>query len=183
MSAIQASLVKEVSHALDQSTQKAANLEDDLELQEFISYFRKKFGDQVIAVIFFGSCLSTITKKETSFRDFFVILDSYKTTGSILTRAFHHILPPDLYHLELTMPHGGSAECKYYLLSLDHLIRATSPHAKDLYVMGRLSKQVACVYAKNESAKLLVARCLASAADTVVRQACFGHGLLPDALY
>ncbi len=167
---VTASLLSEVNQALEQSS-RAPELETDPELQTFIKYFCEKFGSNLVAVIFFGSFLSSVTRKQSSFRDFFVILDTYKSAGGGFERLMHRVLPPDLYRVTLKMPDGSASECKYYLLSVDHLIKTTGPEAPDMYVLGRLSKQVACVYQRNQAAKMLVARCLASAAEMAFRYA------------
>jgi len=159
----------EVSSALNDPRMELPRPEEDPELSAFIEAFKQRFGRELVAVIMTGSCLSSITKSKDSFRDFFVILDSYRSTGHFLKRIFHRILPPDLYHLAVDMPDGRKVHCKYYILAMDDLIRTTGPAAPDLYVLGRLSKRVSCVYRRNPAADILVTRALAQATERAVR--------------
>ncbi|MFO8055664.1 MAG: hypothetical protein R6V10_00015 [bacterium] len=164
-------LAHEVDRALEDRELESPSLENDPELDAFVSTFRKMYGNNLLAVLLTGSYLSSHTRSEDSFRDFFCIVDTYKNTGHIFSRLFHRVLPPDLYHVRLSMPDGREVDCKYYLISTDHLVQATGPEAKDLYVLGRLSKRVACVYARNLGARALVMRSLASATEQAVRTA------------
>ncbi len=143
---------------------------EDKELDVLLGHFRKTFGDNLLAVIFFGSCLSEKTRTETSFKDFVIVVKSYrKASSNMLAALGHNILPPDLYHLEIPLESGQKAECKYYLISGKDLVRATGSRARDLYVMGRLSKRVALVYSKDKEASHLILQCLASSAISASR--------------
>ncbi len=164
-------LAQEVDKALKDPELEAPSPEEDPELEAFIDKFRSMYGTNLAAVLMTGSYLSNHTRGKDSFRDFFCIVASYKNTGHIFSRLFHRVLPPDLYHLRITSPHGHETDCKFYLISVDHLLKATGPKAKDLYVLGRLSKRVACVYARNVGARALVTRALASATEQAVRTA------------
>jgi hypothetical protein len=165
------------TQAITISTQLLAVLREDVtvypedkELELFLGHFLKTFGNNLLAVIFFGSCLSEKTRTETSFKDFFLVVDSYRRASSSLLAALgHNILPPDLYHFEIPLERGQKAECKYYLISGKDFIRATGPGAKDLYVMGRLSKRVGLVYSKDEKTFDLILQCLASSGIETAR--------------
>ena len=162
---------REVEEALHDPRLEAVDLEHDPELRLLVQWFKHRFGKGLLAVIFMGSCLSELTKSEDSFRDFFCILESYKYAHNVFKRWFHRILPPELYHLALPLPGGREVHCKYYILSLEDLIRTTGPRAPDLYVLGRLSKRVAVVYARDQEAREEVNKALASAASQAVRRA------------
>jgi hypothetical protein len=121
----------------------------DEEIELFSSWFKNRFGKNLCAVIFFGSCLSEKSKSETSFKDFIVIVDKYRRTSKNPVKWLSHwILPPDLFHLEIEKQ-GKKHECKYYLLTLKQLLDAVSERAKDLYVLGRLSKKIAVIYQRD----------------------------------
>jgi len=142
---------------------------DDEETLLFRNWFAERYGQNLAAVIFFGSCLSEKSKSATSFKDFIVVVDKYRKTGNNPVKWLSHwTLPPDLFHLELQK--GGSRhECKYYLISTRQLEDATGPGAKDLYILGRLSKRIAVIYHRDqESLELIVqaqARAMRRAAE------------------
>ena len=142
------------------------------EFDPFLDQFRSRFGDNLLLVILFGSCLSPETRSPTSFPDFFLVVEDYgRTPGSWLARLGHRILAPDLYHLGRPGPDGKILDCKYYLISREDLWRATGPEARDLYVLGRLSKRVAIIYARDRGSENLAGRVLARAGEQAARLA------------
>jgi len=128
----------------------------DDEIELFLSWFKKRFGRNLQAVIFFGSCLSEKTRSPTSFKDFIVVVEKYRRTGlNPFAWLSHWLLPPDLFHLELAEDERKS-ECKYYLISSSQLAQAVGEGAKDLYLMGRLSKRIALIYFRGEQERELI---------------------------
>jgi len=132
--------------------------------QEFSRYFQETFGDSLLAVILYGSCLNEKLKKPTSIYDFIVVCDSYwnfyrKKRYAVL----NHILPPNVHYLEIPSPWGNMLACKYNVISLEHLKKATSNRAKDIFIFGRLGKRVGIVYAKDEAALEAITSCVHSA--------------------
>ncbi len=135
----------------------------DDEIELFLNWFKNRYGDNLLAVIFFGSCLSEKTKSATSFKDFIVVVERYRRTSlNPLAWLSRWILPPDLFHLALEQE-GKKHECKYYLLNAPQLKDTTSEQAKDLYVLGRLSKRIALIYARDEASRELVLQAQESA--------------------
>jgi hypothetical protein len=131
---------------------------DDEETLLFRNWFADRFGKNLVAVIFFGSCLSEKSKSETSFKDFIVVVDNYrKTSNNPVKWLSHFLLPPDLFHLSLSKE-GRAHGCKYYLISAPQLDEATGPNAKDLYLMGRLSKRIAVIHYRDRASLDLVIR-------------------------
>ena len=122
----------------------------DEEIDLFREWFKTRYGANLAATIFFGSCLSEKSRSETSFKDFVVVVDSYlKTSKNPIQWISHWLLPPDLFHLALEKD-GRKHECKYYLISMRQLLDAVSAKAKDLYVMGRMSKRIAVIYSRDD---------------------------------
>jgi len=122
----------------------------DAEIDLFRDWFARRYGANLAAVIFFGSCLSEKSKSATSFKDFILVVDQYRTTSkNPLQWLSHWILPPDLFHLSL-LSNAGRHECKYYLISRRQLSDAAGDKAKDLYLLGRLSKRIAVIYFRDD---------------------------------
>jgi hypothetical protein len=136
---------------------------DDEETLLFRNWFAEKYGQNLVAVIFFGSCLSEKSKSATSFKDFIVVVDKYRKTGKNPVKWLSHwTLPPDLFHLSLQKD-GTRHECKYYLISTPQLLDATGPRARDLYLMGRLSKRIAVIFYRDQAGLGLVVQAQAQA--------------------
>jgi len=48
-------------------------------LPAFTRYFQERFGSRLLAIILYGSCLSQLTRRESSIYDFFLICDRYRS--------------------------------------------------------------------------------------------------------
>ena len=132
------------------------NFPSDDEIEFFKDWFKARYGENLRAVIFFGSCLSELSKSPTSFKDFIVIVDKYRLTSkNPLKWLSHWLLPPDLFHLAEERQEK-KYECKYYIISLKQLLDATSAQAKDLYILGRLSKRIAVIYYRDQEGLELI---------------------------
>ncbi len=119
------------------------------ELEPFLSFFKSRFKDSLLAVIFYGSKLHSETASPTSSPDFYVIVSSYKDAHkSLFHRLLNKILPPSIYFLTI-----NERFCKYNILSIKDFRRELSEKARDIYNLGRLSKRFLVIYWKNESIK------------------------------
>lgn len=111
--------------------------------------FRLHPQEHIIAILAYGSTLNQTTSSETSTPDFYVIVDDYKLfypKGS--DRFLNRHLPPNIYHI-----HTNQASCKYCVISMDHLEKEVSEKAKDVYHLGRFSKRMGLIWAKNDEIK------------------------------
>jgi len=130
----------------------------DQEIELFRNWFQQKYQDNLAALVFFGSCLSEKSQSATSFKDFIAVVYNYhKTSRNPVQWLSHWTLPPDLFHLALEK-NGKIHECKYYLISTSQLMDAVSDKARDLYLLGRLSKRIAIIYSKDEAGLELLVR-------------------------
>lgn len=59
-------------------------------------------------------------------------------------RFLNRHLPPNIYHI-----HSPQGSCKYCVISLDHLEKEVGPKTKDVYHLGRFSKRMGIVWARN----------------------------------
>ena len=117
----------------------------------FVAHFRETFGDALLAVIFYGSCLNDSTRSDTSFLDFFLIADNYDDFHKKwLHRKANRTMPPAIFYLELKNDAGQTVNCKYCVISLEDLQESTGNRAKDFYHLGRFSKRTAVLYAPDE---------------------------------
>ncbi len=115
----------------------------------FVDYFKKRFKKELLAVIFYGSCLSAETRSSTSFHDFYLIADQYNLFHKRRIHSWiNSILPPAIFYLELMDEQGEKHSCKYCVISIEDLEKSTSHRAKDLYHLGRFSKRIAILYSQ-----------------------------------
>lgn len=143
----------------------------------YLTLFRTRYGGQLAAVIFYGSCLSERTRSPSSTPDFFVVTrDGAIPAHSRLTRLLHPVLPPASQSAELVLE-GRPRWFKYVYLDLAQMERLCSQAMTDLFTAGRLSKRVALVWTADSATARQVTAALASAVGSLLPLAC---ALLPE---
>ena len=121
----------------------------------YVERFKEKFPNGLLGVVFYGSMLSETTSTGTSFPDFFLVVEDYKT---FYRKAFHaflnRTLPPNIYYMNEKAQSGEETfllKCKYNVISLTHLEKEIATSDKDLYHLGRFTKRVALLYGRDET--------------------------------
>ena len=119
----------------------------------FAQRVRDEQGDNLAALLFYGSHLNGTSSPESD-HDFFLIVRDYRRAHRDRLHAWAcGILPPSIYRRRVRLPDGREHACKVSILSTDDLERLTAPGAPDSYVFGRLGKRVAIVWARDEAAR------------------------------
>ncbi len=137
--------------------------------ERFSCYFRENFGESLLAVILYGSCLNEKTRKPTSIHDFYLIVDSYwKSYPKKIHALLNLFLPPNSFNLKITDENRRPLLCKYNVISLKRFKKETSPRAKDIYHFGRFGKRVRIVWVKNETIRQELLDCFYQAISTNV---------------
>jgi hypothetical protein len=125
-------------------------------------------GEPPLLLFAYGSCLSPRTRTKSSIFDFYVVADR---PGPYLSRAFSagrlqhlaaRVLPPSVYHRG-----SGERRFKACVVTLDQLRRETSEKARDIHHLGRFSKRMALLFARDEAARREAVRLVASALRTL----------------
>ena len=114
-----------------------------------------KAGDNLRAVIFFGSHLVNSTPGQHSAADWIVIVDDYRDFyraasawfgyPAILVAWLNRFLPPNVIHI----PVAGEAGVKAVIISNKDFARAMGTRAKDYFFIGRLVQKVDVIYARD----------------------------------
>jgi hypothetical protein len=124
---------------------------------------RRIVGDLVepgtVALVLYGSRLSPRVAAADSELDFFQVAER-------LSSAAHAFLPPSVYHRV-----AAGEPCKLSVLSSAQLARETSPEAADLYHLGRFSKPLGLVYARDAGARAQVLAAQLSSLTTLAPHA------------
>jgi hypothetical protein len=116
------------------------------------------------AVVLYGSCL---WGAPNSHPDFFVVVDSLRAWHkSFWHSLLNAVLPPSIYRLR-----AGALVAKVSVLSTAQLKRQCSPAASDLHHLGRLSKRVALVWARDLASRQRVIEAQEAALTTLARLA------------
>lgn len=131
---------------------------------------RARFGDSVVAVLFYGSCLR-LGDDDGKILDFYVIVDGYRRAYPGLGLAlWNRLLPPNVFYAE-TPAAGGVVRSKYAVLSARDLETRSHGRTLDVTIWARLAQPVALAYARDGEARAVVARGLANATIAMVRAA------------
>lgn len=133
-------------------------------ITSFLNRLKGLVGKNVLGIVVYGSCLSSVTKSSTSTPDFFVIVDAYDTFYAKWShKVLNSFLPPNIYHF-----HVEGQPSKYSVVSLARLQREVQ-RPSDMYLVGRFSKKMVLGYAKNPAFENTFTEIQAQAIKTVAR--------------
>lgn len=127
---------------------------------------RSRYGDAVVAVLFYGSCLR-LGDDTDKILDFYVIVDRYRRAypGPMLALA-NKLLPPNVFYAETEAP-GGIVRSKYAVLSVADLARRTTEKSLEVTFWARFAQPVGLLYARDDDARSSVAQALANSLLTL----------------
>lgn len=141
----------------------AQNCIPDSTTATFVEKFKEIYGDNLRAVIYYGSRLVEGLSKPSSFRDFFVIVDKYEPAAKgAFDKLTLPLMPPKLWFLTINES-DSVRESKYHLLTLADFLKYSSHHAPDHYIIGRMSKRVALVWVSDEPTRAAILKALGDA--------------------
>lgn len=134
---------------------------------------RRRHGDAVLAVLFYGSCLRDATFEGVL--DFYVIVDDYRSAyESRALAALNGLLPPNVFYLE--HPLGDVVlRAKAAVMSARDFERGTGPRTLRPGFWARFCQPAMAVYVRDERALAEVTRATAGAVRTAVSR---GLGLV-----
>lgn len=116
----------------------------------FLQYLLNKF-EGIACIFMYGSMLNPLLSSETSYPDFYVIVDDYaRFYKSPVHTLLNRSLPPNSYFLKLDN-NGSALPSKYCVIDRHDLHRLTHfPQIKDFFIAGRLAKRIAILYVKDK---------------------------------
>lgn len=146
------------------------------------------YGENVAAILFYGSCLRE-GSAEDKILDYYVLIDDpYAASSSRLLGFLNVLLPPNVFYRE-TQADGSTVRSKYGVVSLSGFCRSMSGGRFGTTFWARFSQPCRLVYARDEQAKVQVAEALAEALVTLARltfpmiRSGVGEGLSPQGLF
>jgi hypothetical protein len=140
------------------------------ELTTLAQAVRRRHGDALLGILFYGSCLRSGNPLD-GLVDLYVVVDRYRPAyRNPLLALLNHLLPPNVFYLELPVP-DGRVRCKYALFSRRHLLRGTSQGWFESYLWGRLAQPTAILYARDAAARADLVRALGQAVATFAARA------------
>jgi hypothetical protein len=122
---------------------------------------RKAQGEDVDAVLLYGSCLRS-GDPASGVADLYVIVSRYG-------RRLEGLLPPTVHYLETAGRSGATLRCKYAVISMADFEAGTSGWFHP-YLWARFAQPVRLLFARDERSAEDVARSLASAVITFLSE-------------
>ncbi|PKM13456.1 MAG: hypothetical protein CVV13_01710 [Gammaproteobacteria bacterium HGW-Gammaproteobacteria-3] len=120
------------------------------ELDSFAESLRQRYGESVLAILYYGSCLRRGQHQE-GLNDFIVVVDNYRRAyGTLLPALGNAMLPPNVFYLE-TQSESVRLRAKYAVVSLAQLQRLARPERLQPYFWARLAQPVALLMARDDS--------------------------------
>jgi hypothetical protein len=139
-------------------------------LDGLVAEIRRRHGDAVAAIVFYGSCLRT-RQFEGGVLDLYVIVDSYRAAyASRLLAWLNMLLPPNVFYLEVRNA-GTTLRAKYAVVSSDAFARAATPAAIPSIIWARFCQPALLAYARDDDACAAVTRAGVESVLTMVLRA------------
>jgi len=127
----------------------------------------KKYGDAVLAILFYGSCLRN-TGTDDGIVDLYVVVDRYRHAYANLGPAIANaLLPPNVYYCEIDLK-GRTVRSKYAVISLADFAHMTSASCFSSILWARFAQPTALVYARDQASEDAVINSLLNALRTFI---------------
>jgi hypothetical protein len=146
----------------------------DAGLEALLEEIRQKHGDDLRAILVYGSWLRG--KRGDTMLDFYVLVDNYRTLDSAWQGWMCTLLPPNVYHIHHKMDEaettGHELRAKYALLTLSRFQHAMQ-HDFHSYFWARFAQPCEVLYVRDEATQAVLTDAFNSASATFV------HRVLP----
>ena len=128
---------------------------------------RRHHGDNVLAVIGYGSCLRDGVAPDRIV-DLYLLLEHYGAMpDNRLLRAGNRLLPPNVYYLE-TPFEGELLRAKYAALTLSAFEKWVGPDTDNPYFWARFAQPSALLHARDDAVTGRLTAAIAAAAATLL---------------
>jgi len=136
-----------------------------LEVESFVNTFLKSYKDNILAILFYGSCLRTGNFKN-NVADFYIIVSEFPKKQK-LDRYLSYFLPPNVYYLEIPCRHE-ILKAKYGIFTLQQFRKMSSINSFQPYLWARLVQPIQLVYTKNDDLKKEIISSILTASTTML---------------
>jgi hypothetical protein len=142
---------------------------DSPALQALVAALRRRHGEALNAILFYGSCLRSGDLFD-GLVDLYLVVDSYTAVYARKTRALSNwLLPPNVFYTEIHVA-DRVVRAKYAVLSNTDLRHGTSRRWFHSYLWGRFTQPTALAWCRDEPARRQIEASLASARRTFLER-------------
>ncbi|MCU7959344.1 MAG: phosphatidate cytidylyltransferase [gamma proteobacterium symbiont of Bathyaustriella thionipta] len=136
----------------------------------------QKYGDAVVAIIFYGSCMHDVSVGE-GVVDLYLVVDDYSSVLPNRSAALAAwLLPPAVHFLQVS-ENDRILRAKYALFSTTDFISGTSTGWFHGYLSARMAQPVGLLYSRDAQQQTMVYECLSRAVLTLAGRSL---PMLPD---
>ena len=154
--------------ALEQQARAALRRELDrppqLALEPLLRTIADRYGDGLVAVLYYGSCRREDTLE--GLVDFHVVVKDFSALPWGLALAAR-LLPPNVYYLEVPTE-AGTLRCKYALLTQRQFLFGCSRLSAFPYFWARYAQPMSLLACEDEETRALLASAMLGAAETLL---------------
>lgn len=136
------------------------------EVVKLLGAILPKWGDNVIAVLFYGSCLRTGVFVN-NVADFYLIVDKLGNHKNTFITFLNKLLPPNVYYVE-TPYNDNILRAKYGIYTFDQFKKMASMDAFHPYLWARLVQPMRIVYLKDENMKIEIVKSIYTSIMTLM---------------
>lgn len=154
------------------------DLQDSAPLKALLTALKTRYGDSLVGVLLYGSCLRSGELLE-GLVDLYAVVDDYRQAyRNAHGNAYHktwlavanRILPPNVFYLEVPID-KATVRSKYAVVSLRDLQRGTSVARFESYFWGRFAQPTRIVYSRDPASLDALQDSLLQAAATFITRA------------
>ncbi|MEE8295242.1 MAG: hypothetical protein V3R64_05980 [Sphingomonadales bacterium] len=139
------------------------------EAKKFADTLSRDFNGDVLAVLYYGSCLRT-GATDGLILDFYVLVDNYKKAhGHFFSSLGNALVPPNVYYREIKHK-NKVVRAKVAVLSLSDFQKRVSPRGLNVSVWARFAQPARLLFAKTSHARDAVIKAVAEASKTMARE-------------
>lgn len=139
------------------------------EAKKFAETLSKDFNGDVLAVLYYGSCLRTGTL-DGLILDFYVLVGDYKKAhGHFFSALGNAIVPPNVYYREISH-NKKTARAKVAVISLEDFKKRVGAKGLNVSIWARFSQPSRLLFAKSSGVKQEVMAAVAEAPKTFARE-------------
>jgi hypothetical protein len=131
-------------------------------LQVLVEHLRRRHGQAVGAVLFYGSCLRNRSDRD-GIVDLYLLVDGYASCygGRRLPALANRLLPPNVFLADLAQA-GTRVRAKYAIMSFADFAKAAGPRALLPAIWARFSQPAALIWARDQI-------CRTAAEDAIIQ--------------
>lgn len=128
---------------------------------------RQLYGDNVLAVIGYGSCLRDGVSPD-KISDIYVLVARYADLpDGVMLRAGNRLLPPNVYYLEIPFD-GYILRAKYAVLTLDAFEQQVSARTDNPYFWARFAQPCALLHARDDNVSVRLVKAISAAITSLL---------------